>query len=206
MIFRRLIFSALICTAGLEVAWADTVDVKLIYPPEDLLNAEICRTPGATRDSEAPLLLAMTDTQAAEKDPAPSTSAENVTRVNQLINADSNVPLEMFTFSPDYVEIQPGDTIRFLNSLGQHTVVSIKGMMPEGAEPFSISHKKVAEVRFEKPGIYGIRCRVHSRYGMVMMVKVGNELPNLEEARKKRHYRWAGKRFKQLFERLDQSL
>ncbi len=126
--------------------------------------------------------------------------------VNQLIEAEAVDPLEMFKFSPSYLELDPGDTIRFLNSMGQHTVVSIKGMLPEGAKPFEISHKKIAEIRFDHPGVYGIRCKVHTRYGMVMLVKVGNQLPNLNPARSVKHGRMAKKRFKQLFMQLDEAV
>ncbi len=132
----------------------------------------------------------------------PKNSTESI-KVDQLIDVDTTDPLELFRFSPDYVELEPGGSIQFLNSLGKHTVVSIDSMMPEGAEPFEISHQKVAEVKFDKPGVYGIRCRVHVRYGMVMLVKVGDELPNLEKAKKARVGKRANKKFKDLFKQLE---
>ena len=130
----------------------------------------------------------------------------NFIDVNQLIEAEAIDPFEMFKFSPSYIEIDPGDTVRFLNSMGQHTVVSIKDMLPDGAKPFEISHQKVAEVRFDHPGVYGIRCKVHTRYGMVMLIKVGDKLANLDQARNVKHGRMAKKRFKQLFAQLDKTI
>ncbi len=126
--------------------------------------------------------------------------------VDQLISAEAVDPLEMFKFSPGFVELNPGDTIRFMNSMGQHTVVSIKGMLPDGAKPFQISHQKIAEIQFNHPGVYGIRCKVHTRYGMVMLVKVGDTMPNLEKAKAVKHGRMAKKRFKQLFEKLEKAI
>ncbi|MCL6415176.1 plastocyanin/azurin family copper-binding protein [Aestuariirhabdus sp. Z084] len=196
-----LSFAGLLCVPS---AWAETIEVEMIYPPADPAHGALCHTPEGDVPADASLL-AMLDQESHQATASTAGESQSV-QVDQLIDTDADDPLKMFRFSPNYIEIQPGDSIRFMNSLGQHTVVSIKGMIPEGAEPFSIAHEKVAEVTFEQPGVYGIRCRVHSRYGMVMLVKVGDELPNLEQAREKRHYRKAAKQFKQLFQRLDRSL
>ncbi len=122
--------------------------------------------------------------------------------VNQITNNAAFTPLEMFQFKPDYVELEPGDTIRFLNSTSNHTVKSIKSMMPEGAEPFEISHEPVAKVKFDKEGVYGIRCKVHGRHGMVMLVKVGSNLTNLDAAKSVKHGGFIKKKFESLFKHI----
>ncbi|MEG3638737.1 plastocyanin/azurin family copper-binding protein [Magnetococcus sp. PR-3] len=122
--------------------------------------------------------------------------------VDQVADLEASTPQEMFKFVPNFVKLQRGQSIRFLNSLGQHTVVSIEGMMPQGAQAFEIAHEKEALVTFDQPGVYGIRCRVHTRYGMVMLVQVGDKLPNLEQAKKARISRRAKKQFKKLFKQV----
>ena len=54
--------------------------------------------------------------------------------IDQLIDLMAMTPEEVYRFSPDYLWIEPGDSVRFLNSTGNHTVTSLEGMWPEGAE------------------------------------------------------------------------
>ncbi|MCG8429137.1 MAG: plastocyanin/azurin family copper-binding protein [Chromatiales bacterium] len=98
---------------------------------------------------------------------------------------DINAPKAelMYQFVPDYMEINVGDTVRFLGTVGRHTVHSVKGMIPEGAEPISIMPRQPNEVTFTKPGVYGIKCKLHQRHGMVAVIQVGDTIPNLEKAR-----------------------
>lgn len=211
-IFNGLLFALI--TGGLEIK-AEVKTVKIQYPliGEDNmcyvpLGSDFAQTISMT---SAPLslidLFNISNDRSTPRNPlaALESSDEKMTDVDQLIDPDASNPLDLFRFSPAYVELNPGDSIRFLNSLGKHTVLSMENMMPEGAKPFAISHQKVAEVKFEKPGIYGIRCRVHYRYGMVMLVKVGKELPNLEQAKKAKVGRRAKKKFKELFQQLEAS-
>jgi pseudoazurin len=58
------------------------------------------------------------------------------------------------------------------------------------------------EVTFEKPGLYGFRCRPHYGMGMVGMVVVG-EPTNEEAAKAVQHPGMAKKNFAKLFEQLD---
>lgn len=108
------------------------------------------------------------------------TQAADVHEVDQVIDLSALTPEDVYRFVPDYLWIEPGDTIRFLNSTGNHTVTSIKGMWPDGAEHVSIEHKPAAEVTFEKPGIYGFRCKVHGRHGMYALVVVGSPEANID--------------------------
>ena len=39
-------------------------------------------------------------------------------------------------FEPSFVQVQPGDTVHFVPTDKGHDVESIKGMLPEGVEPF----------------------------------------------------------------------
>lgn len=134
----------------------------------------------------------------ANSDALPKAAVE----IDQITDNMAYTPLELFRFEPDFVEIEPGQTIRFLNSTGNHTVKSIPTMMPDEAEAFDISHQPVADVTFDKEGVYGIRCKVHGRHGMVMLVKVGNNLTNLDEAKSIKHNPAVQMKFDQLFAKI----
>ncbi|MCP9484091.1 hypothetical protein NNA36_19185 [Shimia sp. CNT1-13L.2] len=101
--------------------------------------------------------------------------------IDQLIDLSALTPEEVYRFSPDYLWIEPGDSVRFLNSTGNHTVTSLEGMWPEGAGLVDIEHKPKAEVLLEIPGIYGFRCKVHGRHGMYALVVVGSPESNIDQ-------------------------
>jgi len=125
-------------------------------------------------------------------------AADQIIKVDQVIDLNALVPEKVYQFVPDYLWVEPGDTIRFLNSLGNHTVTSLKGVWPEGAERVDIEHQAVADVILEVPGVYGFRCKVHGRHGMYALVVVGAPDSNLDSALKAK----VGGRSKKVFEGL----
>nr|WP_162787114.1 pseudoazurin [Notoacmeibacter marinus] len=78
-------------------------------------------------------------------------------------------------FEPAFVRIQPGDTVKFIAADKGHNAESIKGMIPEGAEPFAGKINEEIEVTLEAPGIYGVMCKPHFAMGMVMTIAAGDE-------------------------------
>lgn len=102
-------------------------------------------------------------------------------------------------FQPDFIQAAPGDTVTFLPTDKSHDAESIKGMIPEGAEPFKgkISEKITVTVNAE--GVYGVRCIPHYGMGMVALIVVGKPV-NLEEAKVVKHPGKAKKVFADLFE------
>lgn len=94
--------------------------------------------------------------------------------VNQVTDPMATAATGMFRFDPPLIRLQPGDAVVFLNSRGQHTVHSVPQLWPEGLEVVSISNKRRVEVRFDVPGVYGLRCNRHGQYGMAMLVVVGD--------------------------------
>nr|WP_279483074.1 pseudoazurin [Aureimonas sp. SK2] len=76
-------------------------------------------------------------------------------------------------FEPDYVELAPGDTLRFRVGSRSHNAASIDTMAPTGATPFKGRIDEEIAVTFEHAGFYGIKCSPHLGMGMVMLVKVG---------------------------------
>lgn len=107
---------------------------------------------------------------------------EPAATVRQVIDLNAQTPADAFRFEPKIVRIKEGQTIRFLGSTGRHTVSSIRGMMPRGGRPFEIRGKPQMDLAFDVKGLYGIRCRVHGRHGMVMVVIVGDETVNIDAA------------------------
>lgn len=102
-------------------------------------------------------------------------------------------------FQPDFIQAAPGDTVTFLPTDKSHDAELIKGMIPEGAEPFKgkISEKITVTVNAE--GVYGVRCIPHYGMGMVALIVVGKPV-NLEEAKVVKHPGKAKKVFADLFE------
>src|SRR5215218_4775436 len=75
-------------------------------------------------------------------------------------------------FEPSLVKIAPGDTVKFLATDKGHDVDAIETMLPEGASPFSSKISQDFAVTFDKPGVYGYRCKPHYGMGMVGLVVV----------------------------------
>ena len=76
-------------------------------------------------------------------------------------------------FEPDYLELEPGDRIRFVPTHKSHNAATIDGMIPDGAAGFKSKINEPFETGFDKDGFYGIKCSPHYGMGMVMLVKVG---------------------------------
>ena len=79
----------------------------------------------------------------------------------------------VMVFEPSLVQIQPGDTVKFVAADKGHNAESIEAMMPEGATSFAGKINEEPSVVFDKPGVYGIRCKPHYGMGMVGLIVVG---------------------------------
>src|SRR6185437_13298634 len=98
----------------------------------------------------------------------------------QMLNkgADGSV----MTFQPDFVQAAPGDTITFVPTDKGHDAESIKGMIPDGAEPFKGKISEKITVTLNTEGVYGVKCTPHYGMGMVALIVVGKPV-NLEQAK-----------------------
>ena len=76
-------------------------------------------------------------------------------------------------YEPDYLVIQPGDTVRFLAASPGHNAATIDGMIPDGGEKFIGKINEEIEVTLAAEGIWGIKCSPHYTMGMVMLIQVG---------------------------------
>jgi pseudoazurin len=79
-------------------------------------------------------------------------------------------------YEPDYLVVEPGDTVKFLATQRGHNAASIDGFLPEGAKPFKGQIDQEIEVTFRIPGLYGVKCSPHYDMGMVMLIQVGKGL------------------------------
>ena len=100
--------------------------------------------------------------------------AVHAVSVNQITDVYATAATGMFSFEPDYVEIAAGEGVTFLNSTGDHTVHAIPELWPDSVERIAISNRPEASFQFDKEGVYGVTCRRHGQYGMVLLVKVGD--------------------------------
>lgn len=101
----------------------------------------------------------------------------------QMLNKGAKGPM---VFEPDLVKIAPGDTVHFVATDKSHDVESIKGMLPDGAEPFAGKPNEDVTVTFSQEGVYGIKCNPHYGMGMVAVVVVGAPV-NLDAVKAVKH-------------------
>jgi len=104
-------------------------------------------------------------------------------------------------FEPSFVKINPGDTVKFLASDKGHNVETIDTMIPEGGKTFVGKMNEEVSVTFDKPGVYGYKCKPHYGMGMVGMIVVG-EPTNADQAKAVTHPGKAKQVFGGLFDKL----
>ena len=141
------------------------------------------------------LLAQVTDSRAGE-----------IYKIDQLSDFSATTPERFYRFEPNYLWLKPGDSLRFLNSMGNHTVKTVSGIWPEGVEKVDIAHQQQYDVVLTKPGVYGFKCKVHSRHLMFALVIVGDVKPDLEQWKSADLNGAAERAFKGLFERLEKDL
>ena len=90
---------------------------------------------------------------------------------------------QKMVFSEDVVNIDSGDTIKWVATNKGHNVEFIAG--PDGFElpPKSGLHKDVS-ITFDKPGVYLYICTPHKVMGMIGLVVVGNDTSNKDSIAK----------------------
>ena len=80
----------------------------------------------------------------------------------------------MMLFEPAYLNVAPGDTVKFIATNKGHNAESIPGMVPNGGATFKGKINEEVVVRFDAPGLYGFKCLPHLGMGMVGLVQVGS--------------------------------
>lgn len=110
----------------------------------------------------------------------------------------------VMVFQPDFVQVQPGDTVHFIATDKGHDVENVKGMLPEGVEPFKGKMNENFDLTVTEAGVYGIKCTPHFPMGMVALVVVGDPSSNLEAAKAAKNPKKAQERFEEAFAQIAQ--
>jgi pseudoazurin len=108
----------------------------------------------------------------------------------------------VMVFEPAFVKIAPGDMVKFVAADKGHNVETIKGMLPDGATPFTGKNGEDVAVKFDQAGVYGVKCLPHYAMGMVAMVVVGAPT-NTDQAKAVPQAGKAKQVFATLFQKLD---
>ena len=101
-------------------------------------------------------------------------------------------------FQPDFIRAEIGDTVTFVPTDKGHDAESVKGMLPDGVEPFKGKINEKITITVDAEGVYGVKCTPHYGMGMVALIAVGNPV-NLEAAQAVKHPGKAKKVFADLF-------
>ena len=110
----------------------------------------------------------------------------------------------VMVFEPDFVQVQPGDTVHFVATDKGHDVEGIKGMLPDGVEPFKGKMGENFDLTVTEEGVYGIKCSPHYPMGLVALVAVGDPSSNLEAAQAAKTPKKAQERFGEAFAQIAQ--
>jgi pseudoazurin len=76
-------------------------------------------------------------------------------------------------FEPDFIKAALGDTVKFTAVDKGHNVEGVKGMLPDGVDPFKGAVSKDFNLTLAKEGVYGIKCAPHYGMGMVALITAG---------------------------------
>jgi pseudoazurin len=111
----------------------------------------------------------------------------------------------LMVFEPAFLKVAPGDAITFVPVDKGHDAVSIKGMVPVGAERFKGKINQEITVVFDAPGVYGVKCVPHYGMGMVALIVAGDAV-NLDAALSVKHPGKAKVAFAAMFDELETRL
>jgi pseudoazurin len=84
-------------------------------------------------------------------------------------------------FSPSFLAVEPGDTVTFIPADTGHNAETILDMIPAAAETWKGKVNEEFTVTLTEPGLYAYKCQPHFAMGMVGLIQVGPEKPNLNE-------------------------
>ncbi len=124
-----------------------------------------------------------------------------------MLNKDPDNSKNKMLFSPKILQINAGDTVKFIAADKGHNSESIKGMIPDGAEKWKGKINKEVEITLDVPGFYGYQCKPHANMGMIGLIVVEGDgkMDNFEAAQGVKHRGKAKKAWKALWEEAEAS-
>ena len=122
-----------------------------------------------------------------------NSSKNNQNETKEVINSDAEGSAEIIidmlnlredgermVYSEDVVNIEVGDTVKWLPKDGGHNVEFVAG--PDSFEiPSKSFINREVSIKFDIPGIYLYVCSPHSIMGMIGLIVVGNNTSNKEK-------------------------
>ena len=124
-------------------------------------------------------------------------NAEDMT-IEMLNKRDDGAKM---VYSEDIARIDVGDTITWVPTSKGHNVHFIAG--PEGWElPKKSKNNKEVAITFDTPGVYLYQCTPHATMGMIAMVVVGEDMPNLDDIKAMKMRGKSKKKMKELLSEL----
>ncbi|MFD1333685.1 pseudoazurin [Methylopila musalis] len=108
-------------------------------------------------------------------------------------------------FEPSFIKANVGDTIKFVATDPSHNAETVPGFLPEGAKEFKGEFSKDVSVTVDKEGVYGVKCLPHVGMGMVALIAVGSNYPNLDAAKGLKFTGVAKKKFEALLKKAEES-
>ena len=100
--------------------------------------------------------------------------------VVQMLNRG---PGGTMVFSPALVHARVGDPVRYVPTDPGHNAETIAGMLPAGVSVTRGAMGREYVLRVTAPGVYGVKCAPHYSMGMVGIVQVGTDDPNVTTVR-----------------------
>ena len=113
---------------------------------------------------------------------------------------------ERNVFEPAVIQVQPGDTVKFIPTDKGHNSQAIEEMLPEGGTDWKGKLNNEIEVTFDTEGTFGYQCQPHYATGMVGLVLVGDASSNFEEAKAAKHRGKAKQRFEEYFAKAEEMM
>lgn len=124
-------------------------------------------------------------------------NAEDMT-IEMLNKRDDGAKM---VYSEDIARIDVGDTITWVPTSKGHNVQFIAGPEDWDLPKKSKNNKEVA-ITFDTPGVYLYQCTPHATMGMIAMVIVGEDMPNLDDIKAMKMRGKSKKKMKELLSEL----
>jgi pseudoazurin len=98
----------------------------------------------------------------------------------EMLNKDSDG--RVMQFEPAFLQIEPGDTVTFVATDKGHNSESILQMIPADADAWKGKINEEITISFDEEGYYAYKCQPHLGLGMVGLIQVGENPPQLDTA------------------------
>jgi pseudoazurin len=113
----------------------------------------------------------------------------------------AEVEVKMLNKGTEGVMVFEPALVKFVASDKGHNVETVDAMVPEGGQKFVGKINEELAITFDKPGVYGYKCKPHYGMGMVGMIVVG-DAANVDQAKAATHPGKAKQAFANLFDKL----